>query len=72
MFLFIWSVIGIKLDGSWRADRRLGEISLISFFYDLLLFFLVVWPTWIFFKSQSKTCPFIVPATIILGSLGLN
>ena len=66
------SVTGIRLVGSWRADIRLGGIYLISFFYDFLPFFFADCPSWTFFRSQSITWPLIVPATIIVGSLGLN
>ncbi len=72
IFLLIWSVTGIRFVGSWRADIRLGGISLISFFYDFLPFFLLACPSWTFFRSQSITWPFIVPATIMVGSFGLN
>ena len=71
-FLRIWSDTGIMLEGSCRADKRLGLMSLTSFFYDLFPFFLLFWPSWTFFKSQSKIWPLIVPATIIEGSFGLN
>ena len=71
-FLLIWSVTAATFEGSCNADIIVGEIYLILFFYDFLSFFLEVWPSCMFFKSHITIWPFIVPAIIMFGSLGLN
>ena len=71
-FLFTTSVTCCTEEGSWSTDVMTGEIYLILFFYDFLAFFLDERPMSRPLRSHIIICPLIVPAMMILGSLGLN